>query len=154
MFCVFMLVSIISCVSSSCSKKETVLVQQKYEFPDANWNFDHKLVTFKMDVKDISQPCQVILELEHEKIDAIRSLPFTVTIHSPDGGESSRRAAFVFNDPENNKDNKTVSVAYKEHYFNTPGDYTVEVYRKYDRFDLYGMKSLTAKIIKLKKGES
>lgn len=136
----------------SCSNKETVLIEKSFQFPNQNWSFDYQEVALDFEIKKPGEPCKVVLEIEQSALTDAEALPLTITITAPDGAETTRRTSVTMNGKE--KAGKIISsvVAYQEKYFNVPGKYTIEIYRKYDKFDLYGINSVTAKIVKLPKG--
>lgn len=135
---------------SGCSeRKEKVVMEKTVTFENNDWDFTKKNIHFEADIPDIKEPCMILIEINHEATIEPVSLPITVTITSPEGAESSKRA--VVNFMEKTNDTLTTAIAYKEKYFNMGGIYKFRLYRKYPKFNLYGVKSVTVKVIKLPK---
>ncbi len=130
----------------SLGNKEKVIMEKTLTFENNNWDFPHQTVNFIEEIPETNAPCKIVLELNHDLNIEPTTLPITVTITSPDGSETSRRASFNF--LENVNDSITSCVAFKEKYFNTEGRYKFGLYRKYSKYDLYGVKSITVKVIK------
>ncbi len=148
-FSVVILLSMVVLSTGCSNKKERVMAEDTYVFENSDWNFDDKFVSFNLDIADVSSPCKIILEVEKEDYLDIDMLQLIITITSPEGGESQRRVNLLFNE-EGKENSKTVSVeAYRKKYFTSPGKYNFRIYRKYEKFNLYGIKSLTVKVVKL-----
>jgi len=134
---------------SSCNK-EKVIAEQRYEFSDANWDFEHRIVTLQCEINAMEEPCSIVVETEHDGISEPRAIPVTFSITSPDGSETSKRMGLVFDGEHYVNDHLISSVAYPEKYFNASGNYTFELYRKHDKYDLPGIRAVTIKVVKLK----
>ena len=144
---IILLISSSLLVACSWNNKEKVIMEKTLTFTNNNWDFPHQIINFTEEIPETSAPCKVILEMNHEAGLEPATLPVTVTITSPEGSESSKRA--VFNFFENVNDSITSCIAYKEKYFNTEGKYKFRLYRKYSKYDLYGIKSVTIKVIQI-----
>jgi len=143
----FFILLISSSIIISCSlgNKEKVIMEKTLTFKNNNWDFPHQTVNFTEEIPETNAPCKIVLELNHEVGLEPTTLPVTVTITSPEGSETSKRA--VFNFVKNINDSITSCIAFKEKYFTTSGEYKFSLYRKYSKYDLYGVKSITVKVI-------
>jgi hypothetical protein len=146
---VILLISSSLLIGCSLGNKEKVIMEKTLTFKNNNWDFPHQIITFTEEIPETSAPCKIVLEMNHEAGLEPTTLPVTVTITSPEESETSKRA--VFNFFENVNDSITSCIAYKEKYFNRGGKYKFRLYRKYSKYDLYGVKSITVKVIQIPK---
>ena len=148
---IFILLAISLLFSLSSCNREKVIAEQRYEFPNANWDFEQRIITLECDIEATEEPCKIVVETEHDNISEPRALPVTFCITSPDGAETVKRMGLIFDGEHDVNENLISSVAYKEKYFNTSGKYQFELYRTYEKYDLHGIRAVTVKVIKLKK---
>jgi hypothetical protein len=118
--------------------------------PDANWSYEQKVVTFDVDISDVSCPYRIDLEAEHTGITTPKVLTIEVTVIDPGGGEASKKAGLTFVPAQTQDSHIAIGTLYKERFFNTPGKYKIEIYRKYEKYDLRGIKLLKLKLVPLR----
>ena len=134
-------------IACSGKKKSDSFFEETVTFANGNWNYEYRIQEFNIDVKSSEKPYNVFFEIEHEPGLDLSELTFAVTFVSPSGGESSRNLMPQYN-PE---DIDSKVMAYREKYFNESGVYKFSIYRRYPKYDLYGIKSLTLKIAAIEK---
>ena len=135
---------------SSCnSNKEKLIAERTLQFADDNWSYEDHFVYFDVDINDVSKPYKIVLEMENSLDIEINSLQLIMTITGPDGTENQRKANVPFYESKANKSTLTVSEIYPYKTFYTPGTYNFRIYRRYEKYHLYGIKSLNMKVIQI-----
>ena len=135
---------------SSCnSKKEKLIAESIRQFADNNWSYEDHFVYFDVDINDVSKPCKVVVEIENLPDIEINTLQLIVTITGPDGTENERKANVAFYESRANNSTTTVTEVYPYKSFYTPGTYKFKIYRRYEKYYLYGIKSLKLKVIQI-----
>jgi hypothetical protein len=138
-----------------CSNK--IFFDEKVLFPDANWTYENKEITFKVHIDDLEKPYSVFIELDLIDIPSVDKFFSTISILSPNGGESVRPVTINFNNPKEpyilgaNENEKTYKLTvYPKRYFPEAGIYTFIVGQYSNKADNYGIRSLRLYIEKLK----
>ena len=132
-------------------KKDAPFFEKTVTFADENWNYEYRIQEFKIEVKSSEKPYKVFFEIEHFQGVDLTDLAFVVSFISPSGGESDRNLMPQYKDILNLDGTCSTVTAYQEKYFNESGVYTFSIYRRYPKYDLYGIKSLTLKLVEIKK---
>ena len=140
---------------SGCSK--SVVFDEKVEFPDTNWSFENKTVTFKAPLPGSEKPYSVILELELVGTPSVDNFFATFRMVTPKGGETVKSLLFNFIAPQEpyiqgdapNKKIYRITV-YPQKYFSEAGDYTLEITQFSSKADNYGIRALRIYIQKVK----
>ena len=132
-------------------KKDAPFFEQTVTFEDGDWNYEYRIQEFKIEVKSSEKPCKVLFDIEHVQGVDLTDLAFAVTFISPSGSESSRNLIPQYKDILNPEGTCSTVTAYQEKYFNENGVYTFRIYRRYPKYDLYGIKSLTLKLVEIEK---
>lgn len=122
-----------------------VVVEKKTVFKDANWNRFH-YITHKIDIEDTVSRHEIQLEIEFLPEISTREIPIIFSITSPDSSLSHIRTKI--NLSENPKSPYT-QIIHPAKYFNQKGQYTFHYFQKTSKFDLYGIKSVTMKIVRV-----
>lgn len=138
---------------ASClgKKKDMTLFEKVVTFAEENWSYEYRIQEFKIEVESSEKPCKVFFEIEHVHGVDLTDLGFAVFFISPSGGESSRNLIPRYVDILNPEGTCSTVTAYQEKYFNESGVYTFRIYRRYPKYDLYGIKSLTVKLVEIEK---
>lgn len=132
---------------TACNR-EKVIVEETYTFSNDNWNHEDRIITYHAKIDASPNPHKILVELEHAHGE-MPALPITLTIKSPDGGTTTRRVHLPFGNEHQENPNVAVVEIYPEKYFNASGEYEFAVLRKWEKYDFYGNKALTLKVIKL-----
>ena len=132
-------------------KKGAPFFEETVTFAGGNWNYEYRIQEFKIEVKASETPYKVFFEIEHLQGVDLTDLAFVVSFISPSGGESNRNLMPQYKDILNPTGTCSTVTAYQEKYFNESGVYTFIIYRRYPKYDLYGIKSLTLKLVEIKK---
>ncbi|MCL2246548.1 MAG: hypothetical protein FWC10_05485 [Lentimicrobiaceae bacterium] len=139
----------------SCSK--SIIFDEKIEFPNANWAFENKAITFEAPIKSSEKPFAIFLELEitgHPNVDKFYA---TFRITTPKGGTTVKSIFFNLANPQepyrqgasqNEKIYKLL--AYPKRYFSETGNYTFEVNQFSNKADNYGIRALRIYVEKQK----
>lgn len=135
-------------LSCSGDKKEKVLAEQTLTFENSDWNFEDKFVYFDFDILESPQPYRIDMEIEHVPNLDLKDLNFVVSITAPSGAETLRRISSQTG-IRNSDGTITTIVPYPEKYFNESGSYNFRIYRRYEKYNFYGIKSVTLKIVSL-----
>jgi gliding motility-associated lipoprotein GldH len=139
----------------SCSNK--IVFDKKVFFPDANWTFENKEQTFEVSINDLKIPYSIIIELDLVGAQNVDKFLASLSILSPNGGESVRKMTFNFKNPQepfiqgvsaNEKIYKLI--VYPKRYFSESGVYTFIVSQHSHKADNYGIRSLRLYVEKLK----
>ena len=138
-------------IGCSGKKKAMPFFEETVAFANGNWNYEYRIQEFKIEAKSSEKPYKVLLDIEHVQGLNLTDLAFAVTFISPTGGESSRSLFPQYADILNAEGTCSTVIAYQEKYFNESGVYTFRVYRRYPKYDLYGIKSLTLKLVEIEK---
>jgi hypothetical protein len=136
---------------ASCSKK--VIFEETTIFPDANWAFENKAVTFVAPLTGSDKPYAVILELELIGTPNVEMFYASFTLTSPGGGNTIKPLTFNLINPGEpyiigTLDNEKIyrMIVYPKKYFSETGDYTFEVNQFSNKADNYGIKALRMRI--------
>jgi len=139
----------------SCSK--SVIFEEKVTFPDANWAFENKAVTFKVPITGSEKPYAIVLELELIGMQNVDKINSTFSILTPLGAETVKPVVFNFKSPQEpyikgNTENSKIYrlTAYPKKYFSETGTYTIIVDQYSNKADNYGIQSLQLRIEKTK----
>jgi hypothetical protein len=155
------LLSVLSIISTlflliGCGK--SVIFDEKELFPDANWAFENKAVTFKAPLTASEKPLAVILELELIETPNVDKFFATFTMVTPKGAKTIKSLLFNFISPQEpyiqgSKPNEKIYklVVYPEKYFSETGEYSFEVNQFSNNADNYGIRSLRLFIETVKK---
>ena len=143
----------LSLLLSGClgKRKGAPFFEESVTFANRNWNYEHRIQEFKIEIKSSEKPYKVFFEIEHMQGIDLTGLHFAVFFISPTGGESSRNLIPRYGDILDLEGTRSTVTAYQEKYFNESGVYTFRIHRRYPKYDLYGVKSLTLKLIKTEK---
>ncbi|MDR2971620.1 MAG: hypothetical protein LBU83_06820 [Bacteroidales bacterium] len=149
----FFIVSVFLFVS--CSK--SVVFDEKVVFPDHNWAFEQKAITFDVPLQGSDKPFSVILELElvgTQNVDLIYS---TFSIFTPKGAETVKALYFNFVSPQEpyiqgSSSNEKIyrMTVYPKKYFSESGTYRFEIDQYSTNADNYGIRSLRMLVEKVK----
>jgi hypothetical protein len=134
-------------IFSSCSK--SIVYDNKVVFPDDNWAFEQKAVTFEAPLKGSEKPFSVILDLELIGKPNVETFYAWITLISPAGGKTIKSVVFNLVNPNEpfirgdtpNKKYLRLTV-YPKKYFSETGTYTFEVNQFSHKADNYGIRSL------------
>jgi hypothetical protein len=146
----FLLLFLAVFVFLSCSK--SVVFEEKVIFPDTNWAFENKAITFKAPVTGSDKPYAIILELELIGVPNVDMFNAAFTMITPKGGKTIKSVVFNFKSPQEpyiikNSNEKIYRLAiYPKKYFSETGDYTFEVNQFSNKADNYGIHSLSLRI--------
>ena len=135
----------------SCKKKNAPFFEETVTFAGGNWNYEYRSQEFKIEVKSSEKPYKVLFDIEHVQGIDLTDLHFAVSFISPSGGESTRNLTPRYGDILNPEGTCSTVTAYLEKYFNESGVYTFRIYRRYPKYDLYGIKSMTLKLVEIEK---
>jgi hypothetical protein len=139
----------------SCSNK--VIFEETVLFPNANWAFENKAVTFVAPITGSEDPYTVILELDIIGTPNVELFYASFTLISPGGGKTIKPLTFnlvypkepyIKGETENEKIFKMI--VYPKKYFSKTGDYSFEVNQFSNKADNYGIRSLRMRIEKVK----
>jgi hypothetical protein len=147
-----------SIIIASCNN--TVIFDNKVTFPNANWTFENKAITFKAHLTSSNKPYAIILELELIGSQNVDKINTTFSISSPNGGESVKPIVFNFNTPrepylKGNSPNEKIYrlTVYPKKYFSETGIYTLIVDQYSNKADNYGIKALRMRIERVKENK-
>jgi len=139
----------------SCTKK--VIFDEKVFFPDANWTFENKAITFEIPFTGSEEPYSIILELDLVGVSNVDKFDATVSIFSPVGGETVKPILFNFSNPQEpyiqgaSPNEKTYRlIVYPKKYFPESGTYTFIVDQYSNKADNYGIHALRMYVEKVK----
>jgi hypothetical protein len=143
----FLLLLITFVLFISCGKK--IVYDEKVTFPDCNWMFENKIITFEAPMKKSEHPHAIILELEIVGTPNVDQIYAVFSIVTPTGGESSKWLLFHFLSPQEPyikgaTDNEKIYrlVAYPKKYFSENGTYKFIVEQCSNKADNYGIRVL------------
>ncbi|MDR0206558.1 MAG: hypothetical protein LBI45_04800 [Bacteroidales bacterium] len=149
----FILLSLSLFLFASCSKK--AIYEKIVYFPDNNWTFENKAVTFTIPLPGSDNPFSVILELELVGPLNVDMFYASFTFISPGGGKTIKPLTFNFITPHEPyiykkgapSNERTLRLTlYPKKYFSEPGDYTFEINQFSNKADNYGIKSISLRI--------
>jgi hypothetical protein len=139
----------------SCSKK--VIFEEKVFFPDANWAFENKAVTFVAPLTASEKPYAIILELELIGTPNVEMFYASFTLTTPKGGNTIKPLTFNLINPHEpfvacvSPNEKIFRLTvYPKKYFSETGDYTFEVNQFSNKADNYGIKAIRMRIESVK----
>jgi hypothetical protein len=153
----FLLLSLFFLFFVSCSKK--AVYEEIVYFPDNNWTFENKAVTFIAPLTGSEKPFSVILELELVGTLNVDMFYASFTFISPGGGKTIKPLTFNFLTPhepfifkKDTPSNERIFrlTLYPKKYFSETGDYTFEINQFSNKADNYGIKSMCLRIDKVK----
>lgn len=134
----------------------SVIYEEKVIFPNTNWAFENKAVSFKAPITGSNQSYAVILELELIGVPNVDMFNAVFTLLTPKGGKTMKPIVFNFKSPQEpyiikNSNEKIYRLTvYSKKYFSETGDYTLEVNQFSNKADNYGIHSLNLRIEKIK----
>jgi len=142
----------------NCSKK--VVFDEKVFFPDANWTFENKAITFETLFTGSDKPFSIILELDLIGTSNVDKFYATFSIFSPSGGETVKSILFNLNNPQEpyiqggSPNEKTYRlIVYPKKYFPESGTYTFIVDQYSNKADNYGIRALRMYVEKVKENK-
>ena len=142
-----------------CSK--SIVFDEKVEFPNTNWAFENKTVTFKAPLRGSEKPYAVVLELELLGTPSVDSFSATFRIVTPKGGETVKSIPFNLISPQEpyiqgDSPNKKIYrfTVYPQRYFSETGDYLFEITQFSNKADNYGISALRMYIKKVQEHKS
>lgn len=155
------LIAILCITTTSCNKshlgKKSQDIIVTHEFPNTNWAFEERVLTFDFDNPDSTSNYQISFILNYDKQNVtMDEIPITVTLISPDGMETFVTSTMRLKEdnPEFMKDNGGMSelevVAFPKKNLNRKGRYNVKIYRKAEKADNYGFNKLSLRVSKVK----
>jgi len=139
----------------SCSNK--VVFDEKVFFPNNNWSFEEKAITFTVPFTGSEKPYAIVIELDLVGAQNVDMFYATFCTFAPGGGRTVKSLVFNFKDPkepllpgasENEKIYRLV--VYPKKYFTEPGDYTFEINQFSNKADNYGIRALRMFIERIK----
>lgn len=132
---------------TGCTK--SVVFEQIVVFPDANWAFENKVITFNAPLSSSDKPHSIILELELIGTPSVEKFYATFRITTPKGGETVKSILFNFaypNEPyiKGASPNEKIYrlTVYPKKYFSEEGIYSLEVNQFSNKADNYGIRAL------------
>jgi hypothetical protein len=141
---------------AGCGNK--IVFDEKVVFPDNNWTFEKKAITFTAPLKGSEDPHTIIVELELLGTPNVNLINSTFTIVTPKGGKTVKKMIFNFLNPREpyikgaSANEKIYRLTiYPKKYFSETGDYTFEVNQFSNKADNYGIRALRLYIVKGKK---
>ena len=139
------------------SCKKSVVFEETVLFPNSNWAFEYKAITFNPTLTSSEKPYSVILELELTGTPNVDMFYATFTTITPQGGKTIKSIVFNFINPQEpyikgDVPNKKIyrMTVYPKKYFSETGEYTLEVNQFSNKADNYGIKALKLRIEKVK----
>ena len=149
----FLFASVI--LSISCSK--SVVYDEKVTFPNDNWAFENRGVTFEVPLKGSDKPFTVILELELIGTPNVDKFDATCTLITPRGGKTISALFFNFLNPrepylQGDAPNKKIYklTVYPKKFFSETGTYSFLILQSSNKADNYGIRSLRMYIKQVK----
>ena len=140
----------------SCGKK--IVYDERIVFPDNNWTFENKEITFEAPLKSSDYPHAIILELELVGALNADAINVAFTIITPNGGKTIKSLLFNFNYPQEpyikgaSANEKIYRLtAYPKKYFSETGTYQFIVDQYSHKADNYGIRALRLYVEKGKK---
>ena len=149
----FLILAVILLVS--CSK--SIVFDEMVVFPDNNWAFENKAITFEAPLTSSEKPFAVFLELELVGTPNVDMFDATFTLFTPKGGKTIKSLVFNFSSPQepyikgklpNEKVYKMT--VYPQKYFSETGTYTFEVNQFSNKADNYNIRALRLYIERVK----
>jgi len=139
----------------SCSKSK--VFEQEVTFPDANWSFEEKAITFEVPITGSDKPHALTVELDLIGTPNVDMFYATFIIITPTGGKTVKSIIFNFINPKDpyikgkNSNEKIYRLnVYPKRYFTETGIYKFEVNQFSNKADNYGIKALRFRIEKTK----
>ena len=141
---------------AGCGKK--IVFDEKVTFPNNNWMFENKEITFNVPLKSSDYPHAIILELDLVGVPNVDEINAVFTIITPNGGTTRRPLLFSFNYPQEpyikgatDKEKTYHLTVYPKKYFSETGTYTFIVDQYSHNADNYGIRALRLYVEKGKK---
>ena len=137
--------------------KNNVVFDEKVLFPDANWAFEYKKIDFEVPFTGSDKPYSVVLELDLVGTPNVDQIMATLSILSPNGGETVKAIYFNFDNPKEpyiqgtSENEKIYKMAvYSKRYFTETGTYKLIVDQYSNKADNYGIRGLRMYIERIK----
>jgi len=137
--------------------KKSVVFEEKVIFPNSNWAFENKAITFKAPLTGSKNPFKIIIELELNGTPNVDMIHAVFTIITPKGGKTMKSTVFNFLSPREDyivkkSPNEKIYrlTLYPKKYFSETGEYTFEINQLSHKADNYGIHALTLRIEKTK----
>ena len=138
-----------------CSK--SVIFDEKITFPDANWAFENKVITFKAPLEASEKPYTIILELELLGTPNVDKFNTAFMIYTPKGARMDKLLLFNFEQPQEpyiqgKATNEKIYrlTVFPKKYFSETGDYTMVLHQLSHNADNYPIRSLRIYIERVK----
>jgi len=140
---------------TSCNK--SIVFEETVCFPDANWTFEQKEVTFNVPFTGSDKPYAVIIDIDLIGTPNVDKFYSSFTIFTPNGGKTVKTLHINFETPKEpfikgaNPNEKTYRLtAYPKKYFSETGIYKFEINQFSNKADNYGIKGVRLRIEKVK----
>jgi len=152
--CLIYLLILVLFTFASC--KKLIIFEEKVIFPNANWAFENKAITFHAPLTSSEKPYAIIIELELNGSLNVDMFYAVFTMITPKGGKTMKSVVFNFVSPPEpfifHKSNVKIYklTIYPKKYFSETGTYTFEVNQLSNKADNYGIESLKLKIERVK----
>jgi hypothetical protein len=150
----FFLLSVL--LFTGCSK--SIIFDERVIFPDNNWAFENKEITFEVPIKSSEKPFAIIIELELIGTPNVDKIYTTFSMFTPQGAKTVKSFTFNFNSPQEpylkgKSPNEKVykMTVYPQKYFSETGTYTFIVDQYSHKADNYGVRALRMYIEEVKK---
>jgi hypothetical protein len=140
---------------AGCSK--SIVFDERVTFPDNNWTFENKEITFDVPFIGSDNTYSIIVELEllgNPNVDRIYT---TFSMFTPNGAKTVKSFNFNFISPKEpyiigkSPNEKTYRITvYSKKYFSETGTYTFVIDQYSHKADNYGIRSLRMFIEKVK----
>ncbi len=138
------------------NKQEDIFVL--HTFANSNWTYEEQVLDLPFQITDTGS-YRIEFTLNYDStVNVLTELPITVTLTYPDGMDTYVTSIFDFN-PKNNKAiqptgngsecNMTL-VAFPKKQLNQAGEYHISFYRKTQKYDNYGLNSLSMRVLPVK----
>jgi len=142
----------------SCQK--SIIFDKTVSFPNNNWAFENKAITFETPLKSSEKPHAIVIELDIIGTPNVDMFYTYITMISPQGAKTIKTVLFNFLNPQEpyikgNAPNEKIyrMMVYPKKYFSETGTYTFIVDQYSNKADNYGIRSLRMYIEKGEKGK-
>jgi hypothetical protein len=136
----------------SCNK-EKIVGSQSQTFTNNDWNWSEKDIYFHLNIDENKDPYKVVFDIHHDKGIDFSQLSFVMIITAPDGAETAKNIIPQYDKILDETGTISTVVAYPEKYFNQKGEYTFWIYRRYEKYNFFGISSVELKILTIPKTE-
>jgi len=144
-----LLFSLIAVVFLFVNCNKSVIYDENVTFPDNNWSFENKAITFEASLISSEKPYSIILELEIIGTLNVNSFYATFSTTTPKGGNTIKSIFFNFDNPKEpyvkgNSPNVKIYrlTVYPKRFFSETGIYTFEIDQFSNKADNRGIRSL------------